>query len=362
MKRKILTAVVSLTALSLCILCLASCKDVENNNPDPATTASAALNNVSDTNNDTDNEKSGVFINTAHPLEFGFLSCYTNPQHEENPENEENSFGIVDSAGNVVVEPKYANAYPVSRNTFAVAKVEDGKTYSSMIDGNGKTVIPSFNGEIVPVCYEDNAKVAIIEPQGKKAYLVDMAGNKLLDLEFNTAFVAAETRQDVIEAYTDKTAYFISLDGKIIAELPANKPVLDPFGEGKGGTVIAGCYMPEKSEGRIFYGLYDSKSGREIVPCTRKNGFAVNENRFVLKDASAMGLDYNDFAAIYDEKGNLICADGKYQDIIFKSGSSSGVGVTIKPTEDLTGSEVKYYRIDADGNAVSPALDSMPTE
>lgn len=362
MKRKILTAIISLTALSLCILCLASCKDVENNNSDPATTESITVNNdnnVSNVNIDS-NETSGVFVNKAQPLEFGFVSCYTNPQKEENLENKENSYGIMDSEGNVVVEPKYANAFPVSRETFAISTVKDGKTYSSMIDSNGKTVISSFNGEIVPVCHEDNAKIAIIEPQGEKSYIVDMSGKKLLDREFNTVYVASETSQNVLEAYTDKSAYYISLDGELIAELPANKPVLDPFGEGKGGTVIACCYLPEKSEARIFYGLYDSKSGRELVPCTRKNGFAINEDRFVLKDTSAMGPDFDDFAAIYDKNGNIVCEAGKYQDIIFSSGSSNGVGVTIKPTKDLTNSEIKYYRIDADGKALSEALDSMP--
>lgn len=350
MKRKILTTIILFAVLSLCVLCLASCEYSKNNNLDSAITANIpAHNKIND-----------VFVNKVQPLKFGYVSCYTNPQKEENLENEENSYGIMDSKGNVIIEPKYANAFPVSRETFAISTIESGEIYSSMIDGEGKSIISSFKGEIVTVCHEDNATIAIIEPHGKKSYIVDMTGKKLFDRDFNSVYLATETRQNVLEAYTDESAYYISLDGKIIAEFPANKPMLDPFGDGKGGTVIACCYLPEKSEGRIFYGLYDSKSGREIVPCTRQNGFAINEDRFVLKDTSALGPDFDDFAAIYDKDGNIICDDGKYQDIIFSYGSSFGVGVTIKPTEDRMDSEVKYYRIDADGNALSEALDSMP--
>ena len=312
------------------------------------------------TNFPSHNETEGIFINKVQPLKFGFISCYTNPQKEENLKNKENLYGIMDSEGNIIVEPKYANAFPVSRKTFAISKVVEGETYSSMIDYDGKIIVSSFKGEIVAVCHEDNATIAIIAPKDEKSYLVDMTGKKLLDCDFNSVYVASETNQNILEAYTDESAYYISLDGKIIAEFPASKPVIDPFGEGNGGTVIACCYLPEEAENRIFYGLYDSKSGREIVPCTRKNGFAINEERYVLKDTSAMGPDYNDFAAIYDKDGNVICGDGEYHDIIFRYGSSFGIGVTIKPTEDLMGSEVKYYLIDADGNALSEALDSMP--
>lgn len=347
MKGKVLVSIVSLTVLSLCVLCISSCN---GNNSDSDVTANIPAHI----------EANDIFINKVQPLNFGYVSCYTNPQNVENPENEENSYGIMDSEGNVIIEPEYADAFPVSRETFAVSTVEDGKNYSSMIDSSGNIIISSFKGEIVAVAHEDNAAIAIVEPQGEKSYIVDMTGKKLLDRDFNSIFIASETKQDVLEAYTDESAYYISLDGKLIAELPADKPVLDPFGEGEDGAVIACCYSPQESEGRILYGLYDSKSGYEIVPCARRNGFSINENRFIFKDTSAMGPDYGDFAAIYDKNGNIICGDGKYQDIIFSYGSSVGVGVTIKPTEDGMGSEVKYYRIDADGNALSKAFDTMP--
>ena len=350
MKRKILTTILLFAVLSLCALCLASCEYDKNNNLDSAITANIPA----------DNKTNGVFINKVQPLKFGFVSCYTNPQKEENLENEENLYGIMDSEGNVIIEPKYNNAFPVSSETFAIITVKDGELYSSMIDGEGKSIIPSFKGEIVTVCHEDNATIAIIEPQGQKSYIVDMTGKKLFDNDFNSVYLAAETKQNVLEAYTDECAYYISLDGKIIAEFPANKPVPDPFGVSKSNTVIFCCYSPKKIESRILYGLYDTKSGREIVPCTRQNGFAINEDRFVLKDTSALGPDYDDFAAIYDKDGNIICDGGKYQDIIFSYGHSWGVGVTIKPTEDNMSSEVKYYQIDINGNVLSEALDSMP--
>lgn len=348
MKRRILTTIISFAVFSLCVLCLASCEHNENNNLDSIIPANISV------------HSKDIYVNKAQPLKFGYVSCYTNPQKEENLENKENSYGIMDSKGNVVVEPKYANAFPVSRETFSISTIKEGELYSSMIDGEGKTIIPSFKGEIVTVCHKDNATIAIIEPQGEKSYIVDMAGKKLFDLDFNSVYLSIETRQDVLEAYTDESAYYISLDGKIISEFPANKPIIDPFRESTSTTVICCCYSPEKLEGRILYGLYDSKNDREIVPCTRQNGFAISEERFVLKDTSKLGPDYDDFAAIYDKDGNIICDSGKYQDIIFSYGNSWGVGVTIKPTEDNMSSEVKYYKIDANGNMLSEALDSMP--
>ncbi len=350
MKTKTLTIIISTVALLLCLICLASCKnnEIPTNDSVSGTYASSQI------------ETKEIFVNKAQPLEYGFITCYSNPQHEENIENEDNSYGIMDSEGNVVIEPKYDNAFPASRETFIISDVKEGETYSSMIDSDGKTIISSFKGKIVPIYYKNNATIAIIEPKEEKSYLVNMTGEKLLGLDFNSIYIAKETRQNILEAYSEGIAYYISLDGKLIAELPANKPVLDPFKEGKGGTVITCCYLPEKCDGCILYGLYDSSDGHEIVPCSRKNGFAINEERFILKDTSALGPDYEDFASIYDENGNVICADGEYQDIIFDNGSSWGIGVTINPTEDHTSSIVKYYKIDADGNKLSEALDSMP--
>ena len=157
-----------------------------------------------------------------------------------------------------------------------------------------------------------------------------------------------------MEAYNTERAYYISYGGEIIAEFPANKVVLDPFGECKGSTVIACMYkVPEAGKSSILYGLYDSSSGRELVPCSRKEGYPINEERFVLKDTCLIGPEYDDFAAIYDKSGNVICGGGKYQDIDFTYGSSYGIGFAISPTETY------YNVINTDGKAVGGKYDSI---
>lgn len=343
MSIKSLLSIIAILALAAGVLCFAGCGGDAEAPSDPSTTAAAEQ----------------IFVNTARRLAFGLVSCYTNPQGEENADNPENLYGIMDSDRRVIVEPKYAEAFPVSPDNYAIVTVKDGETYSSMINADGKAVVPSFKGEIKAVCHDDTADIAIIEPQGGRAYIVDMSGKKLLDRDFGSIYTAE--RQDMLQAFDDAKAYYISLDGKMIAELPANKPVLDPFGTGKGGTVLACVYdKPESGNPSILYGLYDSASGREIVPCTRKGGYAISENRFVLKDTNDMGPDYDTFAAIYDKDGKVICADGEYQDIIFDSGNTSGVGVTLKQPQGSETSELKYYVIDVDGKKLSQALDQMP--
>ena len=142
-----------------------------------------------------------------------------------------------------------------------------------------------------------------------------MSGKRLLDIDFDNVLMLLQ-HGGIFGSYNTERAYYISYGGEIIAELPANKVVLDPFGECKGSTVIACMYkVPEAGNSSILYGLYDSSSGRELVPCSRKEGFAINEDRFVLKDTCLIGPDYDDFAAIYDRNGNVICDGGEYQDI-----------------------------------------------
>lgn len=336
-------------ALFLC-LAVAGAMLLKQDKPEPKPTETSSAAPSSD----------GIFINTALPLKFGFVSCYTNPRHEENPGSEDNLYGVMDSDGNVVIEPSYSNAVPLSKDTFAVSSNENGKTFMSMIDKSGKTIIPWFEGTVWGVDEDGGKPIAIVAPEYGKTYIVDMSGKRLLDIDFDNVLMPITTRRHILEAYNTERAYYISYGGEIIAELPANKVVLDPFGEGKGGTVVACMYkVPEEGNSCILYGLYDSSSGRELVPCSRKEGFAINEDRFVLKDTCLIGPDYDDFAAIYDKNGNVICDGGEYQDIIFGYGNSNGVGVILKPSESTGTADLKSYVIDADGNKLSEELDYL---
>ena len=330
-------------ALFLC-LAVAGAMLLNQDKPEPKPTETSSAAPSSD----------GIFINTALPLKFGFVSCYTNPRHEENPESEDNLYGVMDSDGNVVIEPSYSNAVPLSKDSFAVSSNENGKTYSSMIDKSGKTIIPWFEGAVWGVDEDGGKPIAIVAPEYGKTYIVDMSGKRLLDIDFDNVLMPITTRRHILEAYNTERAYYISYGGEIIAEFPANKVVLDPFGECKGSTVIACMYkVPEAGKSSILYGLYDSSSGRELVPCSRKEGYPINEERFVLKDTCLIGPEYDDFAAIYDKSGNVICGGGKYQDIDFTYGSSYGIGFAISPTETY------YNVINTDGKAVGGKYDSI---
>ncbi len=337
MRKRILPIAV-IAALIVCILCFAGCGGDSETPSDTAATA----------------EMTQLFKNKDKEFDYGYIACYANPQNDENPDNPDNLYGIMDSQDKVIVKPKYDTVSPLSRDTFITDTMRDGKVYSSLIGRNDKVIIPEFIGEIVTVSDDKEVPLAIIRPEKGKNYIVDASGKKVIDIDFDSVYLPIETRRHVLSAYTAERAYYISYGGEIIAEFPANKVVLDPFGECKGSTVIACMYkVPEAGKSSILYGLYDSSSGRELVPCSRKEGYPINEERFVLKDTCLIGPEYDDFAAIYDKSGNVICGGGKYQDIDFTYGSSYGIGFAISPTETY------YNVINTDGKAVGGKYDSI---
>ena len=122
MSIKSLLSIIAILALAAGVLCFAGCGGDAEAPSDPSTTAAAEQ----------------IFVNTARRLAFGLVSCYTNPQGEENADNPENLYGIMDSDRRVIVEPKYAEAFPVSPDNYAIVTAKDGETYSSMIDADGK--------------------------------------------------------------------------------------------------------------------------------------------------------------------------------------------------------------------------------
>ena len=234
-------------------------------------------------------EATQLFKNKEKTFDYGYIACYANPQNDENPDNPDNLYGIMDSQDKVIVKPKYDLVSPLSRDTFITDVMRGGKVYSSLIGRDDKVIIPEFIGEIVTVSDDKEVPLVIIRPEKGKSYIVDASGKKVI----------------------------------------------------------------EEGNSCILYGLYDSSSGRELVPCSRKEGYPINEERFVLKDTCLIGPEYDDFAAIYDKNGNVVCDGGKYQDIDFTYGSSYGIGFAISPTETY------YNVINTDGKAVGGKYDSI---
>lgn len=272
-----------------------------------------------------------IFISTSKDkLKFGYVSCYTNPQGIENEDNEENLYGVAGANGTIILEPNYKEAYPVNESVFAVK-----------IEKNGKAV-------------------AVLRYAEGGYVLVNEAGNKTISKTFENVY-ATDFNQNILQAFDSNNAYFVSNEGKIIVTLPKNQIVADPFSvqSDSASVVISACYAPEKYGQSIVFGIYDRSEKKEIVPCSRSYGYAISPTRFVLEDIDYMGLDLDGFAAIYDEKGNTVCASGSYQEIIFTYGASRGIGVRLVVDNGETA--LKYWIIDANGSKLSAELAEKPT-
>lgn len=347
-----------------CMLCFTACQK----SPDEQKESTTAV-NINIHESETENTKNAninskeknVFISPVRALKFGYVSCYTNPQDIQDEENEENLYGVATSDGKIVLEPKYKEAYPINESVFAVKFDENGKTLSTMVDKDGKPLVDAFEGEVEPVFEDQNDAVSILRYYKDKCVLVDEKGSKILNKEFTNVF-GTDFNQNFLEAYDENNAYFISNYGKIIATFPKNEIVADPFSDlpNDAETVIAACYSPDKYGQSIRFGIYNKSTKEIIVPCERNFGYAINSTRFVLQDVNYMGLDLDGFAAIYDEKGNVICNSGTFQEIDFEPQQTVGVGIQLTMDHDSGETALKYWKIDTDGNKLSDALDSRP--
>lgn len=301
-----------------------------------------------------------IFISTSKDkLKFGYVSCYTNPQGIENEDNEENLYGVAGANGTIILEPNYKEAYPVNESVFAVKIEKNGKELATIVDRSGNELISAFDGDVEPL-YEKNGKaVAVLRYAEGGCVLVNEAGNKTISKTFENVY-ATDFNQNILQAFDSNNAYFVSNEGKIIVTLPKNQIVADPFSvqSDSASVVISACYAPEKYGQSIVFGIYDRSEKKEIVPCSRSYGYAISPTRFVLEDIDYMGLDLDGFAAIYDEKGNTVCASGSYQEIIFTYGASRGIGVRLVVDNGETA--LKYWIIDTNGSKLSAELAEKP--
>lgn len=328
------------------VICFSGCQ----NTPDPSAETTTA-NTVAKQNN--------IFITPAKSLKFGYVSCYTNPQEIENENNEENLYGVAGADGNIILEPNYKEAYPVNESVFAVKIDKNGKELATIVDKSGNELVTAFEGEVEPL-FENNSKaVAVLRYAEGGCVLVNEAGNKTVDKTFENVY-STDFDQNILQAFDDDNAYFVSNEGKIIVTLPKNQIVADPFSvqSDDASVVISACYAPEKYGQNIVFGIYDRSEKKEIVPCSRNYGYAISPSRFVLEDVDYMGLDLDGFAAIYDEKGNTSCISGMYQEIIFTYGASRGIGVSLVVNNGETA--LKYWIIDTNGSKLSTELDEKP--
>ena len=293
-----------------------------------------------------------VFIDenyNKHRMINGYLRCYCNELNNEDADYKNNLSGIMDSNRNIIVEPIYHAAYPVSSNTFSVEKVFDTKIFSALIDDKGNILIDYFDGHIIPVFYaNDDSKIVIIDTDDGKDYITDTQGNPISDMTYRTIYFS-DSRENTLEAYTQDKGYYISFDGEIIAEIGSENAVDESeYYSGK-LTVIS------KLNGReIKYGMKNS-DGKEIIPCEYDNVYPLNENRIVAWNGNYTGISEFDSVEIYDADGKIVCQKGNYQYVEFKNGASVGIG-TIYSKEE---SKMLFWLIDTDGNKLTKAFDMI---
>ena len=103
-----------------------------------------------------------LFISKEVENQGDYVTCYVNDTDEENPYNENNSYGVMTTQGEIVVPPVYSNAYAVSENCFVVEKRnEKHETVSALTDSEGNILFDFFRGYFRPVPYKVGKKFPI---------------------------------------------------------------------------------------------------------------------------------------------------------------------------------------------------------
>ena len=126
-----------------------------------------------------------VYVDTDHDPGFGYKLCYMS-------KNLTGNVGIVDSAGNIVIEPSYVSAFPIRKDRFVVEKTVDNSKHAALVDENKNFLVPFFRGVIRQtgvLAPEGTPPILVIEPLYGKIRFVNTDGEQIIPLEFDSASI-----------------------------------------------------------------------------------------------------------------------------------------------------------------------------
>lgn len=300
-----------------------------------------------------------VFVSKEIKNRGDYVTCYINDADEENPYNENNSYGVMSLQGEIVVPPVYNKAFAVSENCFVVEKRNgNNDTVSALTDSEGKVLFDFFIGYIRAIPYGEDVFVLIAEGFEGKDILIKTDGTPAIDIGFENLTYAHTAsiphgfeKDEFIFGIYNNEIYLISYKGEIKGIYGEKPRIKKSLGNGLNLTAA----FKDKT---LLLGACDSM-GNEIVPCDY-NSLCFTGDRFIGRRGANQGLDPHDIAVIFDTRGNIVCESGVFLDIIFEYGAETGVGIALGEWDDekmvSTGG---CWVIDKNGNKLSGEYDSI---
>lgn len=116
--------------------------------------------------------------------------------------------------------------------------------------------------------------------------------------------------------------------------------------------------LTQKENGEIKYGVFDGL--QTIIPCEYDEISFLSESRILAQNYVPYYEEAIRNVVIYDEVGNIICADGAFSEAVFEKREGiyeqTGIGIYRK-SKDLR--QAEYWVIDQNGNKLSEAYTSI---
>ncbi len=289
-----------------------------------------------------------VYVDTDHDPGFGYKLCYMS-------KNLTGNVGIVDSAGNIVIEPSYVSAFPIRKDRFVVEKTVDNSKHAALVDENKNFLVPFFRGVIRQtgvLAPEGTPPILVIEPLYGKIRFVNTDGEQIIPLEFDSASIHQYNGFFFGSKNTEagETLYVYDYNGKELCVLN-NGDYAELRELEHGYTLLIG-----NNNNWLKFGLKNS-SGKVIIPCKYEEIKVVGADRIVAFDGELESLiETSNVANMFDGDGKQLTKDGEFARIFFDDGDKIGIGCQ---SATLGAYEPEFWLIDLNGKAESGKYDSI---
>lgn len=289
-----------------------------------------------------------VYVDTDNDPGFGYKLCYMS-------KNLTGNVGIVDSAGNIVIEPSYVSAFPICKDRFVVEKTVDNSIHAALVDENENFLVPFFRGVICQtgvLAPEGTPPILVIEPSDGKVRFVNTDGEQIIPLEFDGASIHQYDGFFFGSKNTEagETLYVYDYNGKEICVLN-NGDYAELRELEHGYTLLIG-----NNNNWLKFGLKNS-SGKVIIPCKYEEIKVVGADRIVAFDGELESLiETSNVANMFDGDGKQLTKDGEFARIFFDDGDKIGIGCQ---SATMGAYEPEFWLIDLNGKAESGKYDSI---
>lgn len=357
--RGITTAVASVTCAAVAcaaVFVFRSSLDSANNNPTLIPVSTQAQEKPSGY----DGKKIYIFDEEEN---YGdFKTCYINENNEENPYSELNRFGVLGVSGELAVPPIYDRALAAGENCFIVEKEGTNGTESALVDSDGNILFGYFRGNILPVFYDKEVHVLIVDTVENNDFLIDTSGKNIIDIDFEDLSYAHTTgwegynSDELIKGIGNGKYYLIDYKGEIVHVFGDVPTVKESLGEGFNLTAVYKSYQGNYKT--LLFGV-SNENGEEIIPCEYPTLYFTGD-RFVCRQGEEQGLNPDDIVVIYDTQGNVVCESGIFNLVSIDYGAQTGIGVVFPEWDYENSFSIGgHWVIDNNGKKLSDEYDRI---